>query len=233
MTKPADSVPRLARMGGGSPIRLAVITGGHSYDVPNFQILFRQLEGIDTYIQHMDDFATSPQEVRDGYEAVLFYVMLTDTPVDEGLPWHVGQPKSALEHLGQTKQGIFVLHHAILAYPEWPVWDDIVGIKKRTFGFYPEQQLKIDITKSDHSITQGLSSWKMIDETYTMTDAGEGSEVILTTEHSKCMKTIGWTRQHKQSRVFCFQSGHDNTTWSDKNFQETLKRGIFWCAGRV
>lgn len=44
------------------PITVAVITGGHSYDVMSFQRLFRSLDGVEAYIQHMDDFATSSED---------------------------------------------------------------------------------------------------------------------------------------------------------------------------
>ena len=103
------------------PAKIAVVTGGHNYDVVNFNLLFRSLEGIDAYIQHMDDFTASPEEVRDSYNAVLFYTMLMDNPRDEGAPGYAGLPRTVLDHLGQTKQGIFMLHHAILAYPQYGV----------------------------------------------------------------------------------------------------------------
>ncbi|MBD3182435.1 hypothetical protein GF312_09100, partial [Candidatus Poribacteria bacterium] len=103
-------------------IKVAVVTGGHSYNVPGFHKLFRGLEGIDPYIQHIDDFSSSPEDVRDSYDVVLFYIMMSQGPTDEDLPWYSGKPKTAMEHLGETEQGIVILHHALLAYQEWPVW---------------------------------------------------------------------------------------------------------------
>ena len=69
-----------------APVRTAVVTGGHSYDVVNFQRLFRGLDGIEPYVQHMDDFASSDEDVRDSYDTVVFYTMLTDGPSDAGNP---------------------------------------------------------------------------------------------------------------------------------------------------
>ena len=178
----------------------------------------------------MDDFASSPEAVRDAYDAVVFYIMLMDGPTDENLPWYAGKPKTALEHLGATGQGVVVLHHALLAYPQWPLWSELVGIADRKFGYHMNQQLHVDVSHPEHPITRGLQSWDMIDETYTMTDAGAGSEILLSVEHPQSMKTIGWTRQYKKSRVFCFESGHDNQTWINPNFREVLRRGIQWCA---
>ena len=39
-------------------IKVAVVTGGHRFDVPNFHGLFRKLEGVDAYIQSLEDFAS-------------------------------------------------------------------------------------------------------------------------------------------------------------------------------
>ena len=214
-------------------LKLAVITGGHSFHVPDFHGLFRRLDGVIAYIQSLDDFASSPRPVRRWYDAVLFYIMLMETPKDEGLPWHAGKPFSALSELGETEQGIVILHHAILAYPHWPLWDELVGISDRSFGFYVNQRVRGQIANPNHPITEGVQPWEMADETYTMADAGKGSDVLLTYDHPKSMRTIGWTRQYKGARVFCYQAGHDNATYSDPNFQEVLRRGILWVANRL
>jgi type 1 glutamine amidotransferase len=72
----------------------------------------------------------------------------------------------------------------------------------------------------------------MVDETYDMPEAGEGCEVLLTTAHPKSVRTLAWTRQYGNSKVFCYQSGHDNAAWSDESFRQVLSRGILWTAGR-
>jgi uncharacterized protein len=216
-----------------TPLKVAVVTGGHAYDVPNFQRLFRELPGIDAYVQHMDDFACSPEDVRDGYDVVVFYIMLTSGPTDEGLPWYAGKPLAALSHLGATGQGIVLLHHAILAYPQWPVWTEISGLAERgIFGFDHDQTLDICVADPQHPIVAGVSDWRMVDETYSMPDVTADSHVLLTTDHPKSMKVLGWTRTYRNSRVFCFQSGHDNQTWPDANFRRVLTQGVVWAAGR-
>lgn len=215
-------------------IKLAVVTGGHGYDVINFHKLFRGMQNAEAYIQHIGDFCQSPEKVRDSYDVVLFYIMMIDGPIDEGLPWYEGKPKTALGHLGEREQGIIVLHHAILAYPRWPVWDTIVGMEDRKISsFHIGETVTVEVAKPEHPITKGFSSWEMVDETYVMKDAGEGNEILLTVNHPKSMKTIAWTRSYKNSRVFCCESGHDDRTWSNNNFQTILSRGIQWTTGRI
>jgi uncharacterized protein len=212
-------------------IKTAVVTGGHAFDVVNFHKLFRKMDGIDAYVQHLDDFSVAPPEVRDSYDVVVFYIMMQATPVDEGLPWYWGKPKTALENLGKRDQGIVVLHHAILAYPNWPLWDELVGIQNRKFGFYMDQDLSFKVSPSVHPITQDIQDFDMVDESYTMNDASsEDSTILLTVDHPKSMKTIAWTRQYQKSRVFCYESGHDNSAYSNPNFSTILSQGIKWTA---
>jgi hypothetical protein len=214
-------------------LEVAVVTGGHSYDVPHFHRLFRSLEGVNAYLQSLEDFASSPEEVRDAYDALVFYFMPPGMPTDEGSPWYAGHPKTACEHLGETQQGIVILHHSILAYPDWPAWAEIVGIADRSFDYHIGETLALRVAVPDHPITAGLSDWEMVDETYEMADAGEGCRVLLETDHPKSMRSLAWTRAHGKARVFCFQPGHDNRAWVTPEFREMLRRGMLWSAGRI
>jgi len=214
-------------------IRTAIITGAHGYDVIGLHELIRGLEGVDGYFQHMDDFAASNQAVREGYDVVLFFSMRVDTPTDEGQPWYAGKPLTALEHLGETQQGILVLHHALLSYPRWALWSKLTGISDRSFSPHGNQTIHVDVASSDHPITEGLNGWDMTDETYKMAEPGSGSRILLTTDHAKSMRALAWTREYKKSRVFCFACGHDSQTWRNSMFREVLRRGIFWCGRRL
>lgn len=215
------------------PIQMAVVTGGHSFNVIEFHRLFRQLENIEVYIQHMDDFASSSAEIRHSYDVILFYTMLLDGPTDDGHPWYAGKPKSVLEELGQIGQGIFMLHHSILAYREWPIWSQIVGFSDLTHDVTMAQTLFVEVEEHEHPITSGISGWDMVDETYKMCDPEPDSQILLTTKHPTSMRVLAWTRQYKNSRVFCYQSGHDSRTWDNPNFITMLWRGIEWCARRI
>ena len=215
-----------------TPVKTAVVTGGHPFDVVNFHHLCEGLEGVRAYVQHIDDFASSSEQERDSYECVVFYTMLREVPDDAG-PGYAGKPRTALEHLGETRQGILLLHHAILGSAGWPLWNAMVGIEDRSFGYHHDQSVHVEMANREHPITRGVAAWQMIDETYTMADAGEDSEVLLTTSHPKSMRTLAWTRTHKNARVFCYQCGHDNQTWVNGEFREILRRGIQWCARRI
>lgn len=211
-------------------LKIAVVTGGHSYEVMPFHALFRALPGIDAYIQHIDDFSSSPQEVRDSYDAVVFYIMPAGAPTDES-PWFSGKPKSAFEHLGATSQGIVMLHHAILAYPDWPAWDEMVGMKNRVIDKYRHnERIPVALAMPEHPILQSIRPWTIVDETYVLHDPGPDSQVLLTTDHPACMHSLAWTRMYRSARVFCYQSGHDHQAYEDALFRTLLANGILWAA---
>jgi len=147
-----------------SLIRTAVVTGRHAFDVPAFYALFRSMPEVDFYMQDLDNLVADTEGVFDQYDVLLFYNMHTVTPE--------GRMKAMLQRLGTSRQGIFVKHHALLAFPEWPFWSALCGIQDRSFEYYHDQTLDIEVVDPAHPITAGMASWTMTDETYLMNDAG-------------------------------------------------------------
>lgn len=215
-------------------IKVAVITGHHPYEVVALQAFFRSLPEIDAYPQNLEDFVTDEGGSRSEYEVVVFYNYHLPTPGNEQFPLG-GNVREVLEQLGETDQGIFVLHHAILAYPDWPLWQQIVGSIRMdsTRDVFQDQRVSIQNVASDHPITKGLRAFEMVDETYPASEPGDGSEVLLITDHPESMRTMAWTRTYKNARVFCYQSGHDNVAFNNPSFQTVVARGIQWCARRI
>jgi type 1 glutamine amidotransferase len=217
-------------------IKTAVVTGAHPFDVPGFHALWRSLEELDVYVQSLDDFASDVGKVRDRYDAVVLYHMVTSTPAEntDGQPWYQRRQRQAMESLGETPQGIVVLHHALLAYPDWPLWSDLVGIEDRRISSYHMQQRIPVRVAAEHPITRGVVDWELGDETYVMRDAApeQGNTVLLTTDHERSARTLAWTRQFRSARVFSLQSGHDCESWADESFRTVLRNGIRWCSAR-
>ena len=216
--------------GDSRDVTVALITGGHAFDVPAFHRLFRTLDGIDAYPQDLENWAHGAA-VRDRYDVLCFYNMhrhvpSPDKPADRPLA-------EALDALGRTPQGILVLHHALLAWLDWPFWSDLVGIPDRAFTYHDAQHLAVHVEDPDHPITAGLADWQMVDETYRMADAGPDCRVLLSVDHPRSMRSIAWIRTHGRARVFCLESGHDAQTYRDPNFRHVLRQGLLWCARRI
>ena len=207
-----------------TPIRTAVVTGGHFYQVVDFHRLFRSLAGVDAYIQHMDDFTLAPREERDGYDVVLFFTMLLEGPSGERL--------AALEQI-RADQGVVVLHHSILAFPFSPFWRRWTDLPNLTHSVDPPEPITTEIADPDHPVTTGLASWRMTDEIYRMGGPTDDSHVLLTAAHPHSMRALAWARETGGQRVVCYQAGHDHQAWTDPSYRAFLTRAIAWCARRI
>ena len=213
-------------------IKTAVITGVHPYDVVGFQSMLRSLPEIEAYPQNMWDFITDPARSPGAYEVLLFYNMHLRTPAEEDGKFEAAM-KETLEGLGDGDQGIFLLHHALVAFPDWSLWRELSGMPQRGNAPYAfDQTVRIDVADTEHPITATLEPWDIVDETYTRDDADEDSHILLTTDHPQSMKTIAWTRTFGKARVFCYQNGEDNQAYSNPGFRTVVGRGIQWLAGR-
>jgi type 1 glutamine amidotransferase len=185
------------------PIKTAVITGGHHFDVPAFIDLFRSMNELDFYPQTLENFAADVGGVRLNYEALVFYNMHSEL---------TKATQAVYEALGETSQGLVFLHHAILAFPDWPHMEAITGYHATLdFTYLHDETLQVQIAMPDHPITRGLNAWQMVDETYMLPDVGLGNQVLLTTDHPRSMRTLAWTRGHKKARVFVFTPGHERS----------------------
>ena len=213
-------------------LKTAVIPGGHPYHVPAFHQLFRELPGLDAYIQHLADFVASPLDVRQGYDVLIFYTHLRGELSDLGLaPDRHDTVRSVLESLGAPKPGIVVLHHSLLAFPGWAVWDAIVGLPDRALAAYSHSEaISYYVADPAHPICAGLADWTMRDETYLMPDARGDNHILITTDHPQSMRTLAWTHMHRQSRVFCLQGGDGPAAWRHESFRRLLAQGARWCA---
>ena len=202
-------------------MQIAVVTGEHGFREKDFDAVFKSMEGIAFVREDLDIFVEDPKQNE--YDTVVLYNFHRPYPTE-------GQAKAILG-LAERGQGVVILHHAILAFPEWSAYSEMCGIDERAdFDYSPRETLQVQIADSTHPITEGMTDWEMGDETYIMKSAGDDSTILLTVDHPKSMEVLGWAREYGNSRIFCLQSGHNDVTYSNPNFREVLRRGIAWCA---
>lgn len=218
-------------MSKNAPIPVAVVTGQHPFDVPAFHAVFHSMTDVAFYPQHMEEFVSAGPKGRATYDVVVFYHCHKNTPGNE-TAWYEKDMLKTLETLGETDQGIFLLHHGIVAFPEWDFWSELSGIPNRKAEVHMAEDLRVNVA-AGHPITRGLHTWAMNDEVYEMDGAGDECEVLLTTDHPRSLPTLGWTRAFRNTRVFCFQPGHDQSAYRNLHFRTVVARGIRWLAGRI
>lgn len=212
-------------------MKVAVITGGHAFDVIGFYQLWRSYDDLDCYVQSLEDWAVDFGRYGQRYDALVFYTMHTDLP--ENCPGGK-RTRAAIDGLGDGT-GIVVFHHGILAFKGDSVWDEVVGMTDRTIdGYSHDERLAVQVADAEHPVAEGISDWTVTDETYNFRDVeGADSRVLLTVDHPNSMSTMAWARQYKRSRVLNFVFGHDDQAWRDDTFRRVLGNGVKWVGGET
>lgn len=210
--------------------RAAVVVGYHTYDVCALQEMFEGFEDLHCYVQHLEQFTSSTEDIRDSYDAVIFYTMEHRTP-DEDRPWYEGNVKEAMDHLGESGQGIVVLHHSLLAFENWPAWKQMTGLDPALYHDYRlDVPQRYHIVSDKHPVTKGMSDFEMTDEIYLCDRITPvpGMEILVTSVDDVNMNAIAWTKSYRNSRVFCLQPGHGPSSYQNQSFRNLLHRGILW-----
>ena len=217
-----------------TPIKTAVILGGHPIDAPAFHGMLRSLDGVDLYVQNLEDWTTAPDEVAAGYDVLFFYNFHQYDPDNPG-SWFHQTVFPGIERFGRAGQGIFMFHHAVVAMQRSPVWDAVCGIQGRRLEPHHDETVTTHIEDPQHPIVAGLSDWTMLDETYEMREAdpADGNHILLTTDHPRSCRTLAWTRNYRGSRCFNYLAGHDGEALGNANVRTVVQRGVQWCAGRL
>jgi uncharacterized protein len=216
-------------------IKLAVVVGGHPYDVPAFRDLFSSIPDVEPYIKDLDNWAVSA--VFDQYDAFLFFNMHAwgITSVRKDMDQRVAQ---AFGRLGESQQGVFIMHHAILSFDESAVVSNVCNMDARNFTapghrFTAGAAVDQQIANPAHPITQGLQPWTLTTEGFAIGEPRPSSDVLLTTNCPDSSHALGWTHQLKNARVFCYIIGHDAEDWNHPSYYTVLSRGIRWVAQRI
>jgi len=206
-------------------LKVAVILEWHPFDVVHFQEMLWSFDDVEFFVQPWDIFVADP--ARGDYDALLFYNMSFPLPPEDDK-----RRRYVEDELGTTDQGIVLLHHGILSYEAWPVWDAVSGTPDRSFTYHQGETVHATIVDKTHPITAGLDDFTVVDETYLMAEPAQDNHVLVTTDNPLSVSALAWTRQYRNARVFCYASGHDNQTWSSPDFRQLLHSGLMWATHR-
>lgn len=214
-------------------LRIGLILDMHPFDEISFKKMFDEMEGIEVVPMLLNNFQFDYAGNNDQYDGFVFYNMSLETPNPEetfaGGHKKVGE---TLFKIGESGQGIVVLHHAILSHPEWEGWNDLLSIPDRHFDYFGGVNVDIHVADTNHPIAEGLKDWNMIDETFLLQDASEDCDVILTTTCEKSIKTLAWAKNYKKSRVFAMSLGHDGIAFGNESFRKVLENAIEWTCNK-
>ena len=152
-------------------IKAVVLTGGHGYDKKAFP---KPFEG------HADiacEF-TAPQKGKPG-----LFADVDKWAYDTIVLYNFRQKLSKAEQANFLKLldrgvGLFILHHALAAYPDWKEYEKILGaryylkptevngVKHPRSIWKHDVDMKIHVADAGHAITKGMKDFVIHDETY-------------------------------------------------------------------
>lgn len=218
------------------PWHILLVTGGHDFDEVPFFGMFDSLENL-TYrhVRQPEANALYALEEMEQYDALVFYDMWDK--ITEA------QQESFLNLLKKGK-GMVFLHHALVSYPEWDEFTQVIGGKyyvkgvERDGKVFPASTYQHDVTVpigiSDkrHVITRGLKPFRLYDEVYGGFEVLPRVHPLLVTDHPQSTRIIGWTNHYEKSRIVYLQPGHGPQAFYDHHYRTLLLRAIGWVAGK-
>jgi type 1 glutamine amidotransferase len=209
----------------GAPVRLLVVTGGHSYDTEFYTLFDSDWIKWSHSPTNEEAFAG---EIRDNYDVLLLYDLSPE--LDEA-------GKKNLRAFAESGKGLIILHHALADYNSWDWWwREVVG-GKYTLDGEGASSYKHDVelfvkTEGNHPITRGLGPLHFRDETYKDLWISPDVTVILRVEEESSDGPVAWVSPYEKSRVVAIQLGHDRNAFLNPGFQKLIDRAILWSCGR-
>lgn len=213
------------------PIKVMLVTGGHSYDTVQFFRMFDDLEGIDyEHFAQPDANRKLVKDLAEGFDVLVFYDM-----------WRKISDNEKAAYLKLTREGkpFLFLHHSIVSYQDWPEFEKIVGGKYVEQGDdVPEEWLSTyehDVwvyskVENYTPVTVGFTDLRFFDEVYDNVRVSDDVLPLLRTRHPKSMDFIAWENRYNKSTIVYLQPGHDHRTYESEDYRKLLLQAIKYLA---
>lgn len=216
-----------------NPVRVLLITGGHSYDKARFDTLMAQLPVVYDHAEHPNAHKMLKAENIAKYDAVLLYDM----------PKEISE-EAQRDFIAMLKQGkgLVVLHHAFCSYDFWPEYTKIAGGRYHHFPWtkdgveQPVSRYRHDVAfdvhveDSKHPVTQGISDFRIVDEVYGGTEILPTVHPLLSTDEPASGRLVCWSHTYENSKIVTLTLGHDHQAWENPAFIQVLSQAVAWVA---
>jgi type 1 glutamine amidotransferase len=224
LPQPTATIPTQA------PLRVLIINGGHEHEAA-FYGLFDGYQDLGWPVV-TDSTLAFKQDLRAKYDVLVFYSFTRD--LDEN-------GKKNLRDFVESGKGVVVLHHGILSFQKWPWWyEEVVGglYRLERQGSIPNSTVKFgeehSITAAGkHPITDGLTPFRVTDETYKGLFISTNVQPLLFTDNVTSDRTVAWIGPCKTSKVVFIQLGHDHTPFRHPAYRALVHNSILWVGGKL
>jgi type 1 glutamine amidotransferase len=209
-------------------VRVLVVTGGHEYPT-SFYTVFEQ-DGIawDHAVSNEDAFRN---DLRGRYDVLVLYDMSASL-----------SPAGRAHFTGFVERGggVVALHHAIVSYPDWPWYRDLIGgqyLQGARDGRPPSTYLHdqdLDLRAvTPHAITRDIELPRIHDETYKGMWIAPTNTVLLATSHPTSDGPVAWVSAYRSARVVYVQLGHGSEAHRNAGYRGLVRNAVLWAARAI
>ncbi|MEZ6063360.1 MAG: ThuA domain-containing protein [Planctomycetaceae bacterium] len=191
--------------------------------------------GLYTVDCTQDAAADFTKENLQNYDIVMFYTTLNLPIADNDLQYFLN------DWLKQKGHGFIGFHSASDTFHDYqPYWDMVGG----TFDGHPwgaGTTVTISVHEPDHPTMKPFGSeFQIRDEIYQYKNwQPEKVRVLMSLDMSKCEPSkpyhvpVAWVKSWGDGRVYYNNLGHNETTWADQRFLDSVTAGVKWIRGDV
>jgi type 1 glutamine amidotransferase len=133
------------------------------------------------------------------------------------------QVKSVTEFVRKGK-GCVAIHTACLRFNK--EFNDMIGGSFVTHG--PILEFTIEIEDHQHPITQGLESFKTVDELFFTEHDIHAIHALLSASYEGKRSPMAWVKSYGEGRVAYIAPGHDLRTFLNPSFLRLVERSTLW-----
>jgi len=219
----------LAAAAIASPVRVLVVTGGHTYET-SFYTLFEGHPDIEATVDpHPMPYRRG--DLRPDYDVLVLYDSMQEISKAE---------RKNLTDFVEGGKGVVVLHHALVDYSDWRWWrEEVVGARwiksqAKPLRWKTTWQHDVDIVAypvKEHPVVDGVGKFEVNDETYKGMWFSPGITVLMKTDHPTSDGPLVWIGPYSKSRVVSIELGHGRKAHVHPSFRRLVRNAILWAAG--
>jgi type 1 glutamine amidotransferase len=209
-------------------VRVLLVTGGHDHDISFYSVLEGQ-EDLEVWVDpHPNAFVTAPLEGTD-------VVVLYDMPAEM-----TSEQRESLRAFVEAGGGVVALHHAIAGRTGWRWWwEEVVGGRYLTepedgrpgSTYRHDEELDVEVA-ARHPVTEGVESFRILDETYKGMWISPDVTTLLTTDNPSSDGPVAWIGPFSKARIVFVQLGHGREAHLHPAFRRLVRNAVLWTAGR-
>jgi len=210
-------------------LKVLLVTGGHDHDVSFYSVL----DGHDDLDVNVDPYPNAFQnDIRKSADVLVLYDMPSDLHEKQQLN---------LRSFVEAGKGVVALHHAIAGRTAWRWWyEEVIGGRYITQAGEggPASSYLHDVeitvrTRGPHSITDGIESFRIWDETYKGLWISPKVQLLLETDHPTSDGPVAWIGPTRPARVVYIQLGHGRDAHFNPAYRRLVRNAIRWAGSRL